>query len=146
MEMKDIYYDQFREVTDGKARLRRVQRVDRVKKVRDIKDSEKDKEERKNKNQELSTPVVIQAKEKNSSATIELSQKASKIADRYAAQQHMMGQNIGGIDKLRKKLNNMTEKEAIETVAEQQSLKIKKAKETYKNGQNTTNRTEETER
>ncbi len=58
----------------------------------------------------------------------------------------MMGQNIGGIDKLRKKLNNMTEKEAIETVAEQQSLKIKKAKEAYKNGQNTTNRTEETER
>ncbi len=78
MEMKDIYYDQFREVTDGKARLRRVQRVDRVKKVRDIKDSEKDKEERKNKNQELSTPVVIQAKEKILVRLLNLAKKQVK--------------------------------------------------------------------
>lgn len=146
MEIKDIHYDQFREETDKRARLRRVSRVDRVSKVRDIKDSEKDKEERRNEAQEVLELVVIQAKEQNSSTTIELSQKASKIADRYAAQQHMMGQNIGGIDKLRTKLNNTTEKEAIEVVAERQDLKIKKAKEAYKNGQNTANRVEESER
>lgn len=146
MEMKDIYYDQFREKTDRIARLRRAERVDRVKKVRDIKDSEKDKEERKNKDQEVSDPVVIQAKEQNSSTTIELSQKASKIADRYAVQQHMMGQNIGGIDKLRTKLNNATDKEAIEAVAEPQALKIEKAKKAYENGENIAKKSEEAER
>lgn len=146
MEIKDIHYDQFREVTDEKARLRRVQRVDRVKKVRDIKDSEKDKEERKNKGEELLEPVVIQAKEQNSSMTIELTEKASKIADRYEAQTHMMGQHMGHINKLRNSLNNASDKEAIETVAAQQDLRMKKAREAYKNGKNTAKRKEEAER
>lgn len=146
MKMKYIYYDQFRKVTDEKARLRRVQRVDRVKKVRDIKDSEKDKEERKSKGEELSEPVVIQAKEEKSGMTIELTEKASKIADRYEAQNHMMGQHMGHINKLRNSLNNASEKEAIETVAAQQDLKMKKAREAYKNGKNTAKRTEEAER
>lgn len=146
MEMKYIYYDQFRKVTDEKARLRRVQRVDRVKKVRDIKDSEKDKEEGKNKGQEISEPVVIQAKEQNSSTTIELTEKASKIANRYEAQNHMMGQHVGHINKLRESLNNASEKEAIETVAAQQDLKMKKAREAYKKGENTAKKTEEAER
>lgn len=146
MEMKYIYYDQFRKVTDEKARLRRVQRVDRVKKVRDIKDSEKDKEEGKNQGQEISEPVVIQAKEQNSSTTIELTEKASKIADRYEAQNHMMGQHVGHINKLRESLNNASEKEAIETVAAQQDLKMKKAREAYKKGENTAKKTEEAER
>lgn len=146
MEIKYIHYEQFRKVTDEKARLRRVQRVDRVKKVRDIKDSEKDKEERKSKGEELSEPVVIQAKEEKSGMTIELTEKASKIADRYEAQNHMMGQHMGHIDKLRKSLTNTSEKEAIKTVAAQQDLKMKKAREAYKKGENTAKRTEEAER
>lgn len=146
MDIKDIHYDQFKNEREKIARLRRVAKMDRAKKVRGIRNSEKDKQERKNKPQEPSIPVVIQAKEQKSSATIELSQKAGKIADIYAVQQHMMGQHIGSIDKLRTKLNNATEKEAIEEVLEQQNLKAKKAEEAYENGKNTANRSEEAER
>lgn len=146
MEINYIHQDQFREEIDKKAKLRRLEGVDRVKKVRDIKDSEKDKEERKNKGEELSAPVVIQAKEQNSSTTIELTEKASKIADIHEVQKYMMGQHIGHIDKLRKSLNNTSEKEAIKTVAAQQNLKIKKANEAYEKGENTAKKTEEAER
>ena len=129
MEIKDIYYDQFREKSDREARLRRVKRIDKVSKARDINDSEKDKEDRKNKGQEVSEPVVIQAKEQNSSTTIELSQKASKIANRYEAQNHMMGQHIGNIDRLRSSLNGVSEKKAIEEV--KQTAKTRQAQQAY---------------
>lgn len=130
MEIKDIHYDQFREKTDKKARLKRVERGARVAKTRDIKDSEKDREESKNNRQEVVADVVIKQTDKESGGTtIELTEKASRIADRYEAQNHMMGQHIGHIDKLRSSLNNVSEKEAIEEVKKAKEQQAQKAYE-----------------
>lgn len=146
MDIKDIHQDQFKEAREKEDRLRRVSRVERVNRVREIKDSEKDKEESKNKRQEITAEVVIKQADKGpNGTTIELTEKASRIGDIYEAQNHMMGQHIGHIDKLRASLNDASEKEAIETVAAQ-NLKMKKAKVAYKNGENTAKRIEEPER
>lgn len=130
MEIKDIHYDQFREKTDKKARLRRVQRGDRVRKVRDIKDLEKDKEEEKSEGQETSAPVVIQAKEQNSSTTIELTEKASPIANINVAKQYIEGQHIGNISKLRDSLINGDEKATIKKV-KNKDRQIQQASQAY---------------
>lgn len=129
MEINYIHQDQFREEIDKKAKLRRIERVERTGKVKKVEDSEKDKEDRKK--YSSATEVVIKQKiEENSSATIELTEKASKIADRYEAQKHMEGQHSGNIEKLRSKLNNVSDKEAIEEV-KQDVRKKQKAVEAY---------------
>lgn len=134
MEINFIHQEQFREKIDRKARLKRVERGARVAKIRDIKDSEKDREESKNNRQEVVADVVIKQTDKESGGTtIELTEKASRIADRYEAQNHMMGQHIGHIDKLRSSLNNVSEKEAIEEV---KKSKAKQAEEAYKKSAN----------
>ncbi len=130
MEIKDIHYEQFKEEKDRIDRLRRVSRVNRANKVREIKDSEKDKEERRNKKQEVVADVVIRETDKGSNGTtIELTEKASRIADRYEAQEHMMGQHIGNIDRLRSSLQGVSEEKAIEEVKQ---AKVKQAQEAYK--------------
>lgn len=127
MDIRYIHQDQFNEETTRKAkeRLKRIQPIARASR---IKDSKKESE---NTKQDSATEVVIKQKiEENSSATIELTEKASKIADRYEAQKHMEGQHSGNIEKLRSALNNVSDKEAIEEV-KQNGRNKQKAAEAY---------------
>lgn len=128
MDIRYIHQDQFNEETTRKAkeRLKRIQSIARANR---IKDSKKESE---NTKQDSTAEVVIKQKmEENSSATIELIQKASKIADRYEAQKYMEGQHSGNIEKLRSSLNNnISDKEAIEKVKQNERNK-QKATEAY---------------
>lgn len=129
MEIHYIYQDQFRKESERIARQKRVKSVSRIKKVREMKDSEKDKEERKNKGEEISSTVVVSQKEQNSSETVELTEKASRIGDLNEAQQHMMGQHMGNITKLRATLGNASEEKAIKEV--RQTAKIDRMHKAY---------------
>lgn len=129
MEIHNIYQDQFKENSDRIARLRRIKRADIVNKAREMKDSEKDREERRNKKEEVSATVVVSQKEQNSRTTVEITEKASPIGDLYEAQQHMMGQHMGNIAKLRESLNgDVSDKKAIKEV---KRSKVKQAEEAY---------------
>lgn len=128
MDVRYIQQEQYREESDKKAKLRRIKRIERASKVKKLEDSEKDKQD--GKKHSTGPEVVIKQQIEENNVTIELNEKASKTTNIYEAQQHMMGQHIGNIERLRSKLNNVSEKEAIKEV-KQDVRKKQKAVEAY---------------